>query len=227
MRGRTFTQVATGAARRRWLLAGLGLGLAAVVVLWLFGAWAPQPAEPAEPAAHPATTPRLEGVTVDGFFDGVRQWTLEVGALAEGDKHVDLERVERGLFYREGDAWLTLQAARGRWIPSTNGLELEGQVEIELLSGGRLETEQVAWHGEAGRLEATGQVVASLDGNRLTAGRMRAEASTGILYLAGGVELERPDGQRLQADGARWMDRERRLELVGRIDWFLPALQER
>ncbi|HEY8530649.1 MAG TPA: LPS export ABC transporter periplasmic protein LptC [Limnochorda sp.] len=226
MRGRAVPRVSPGAARRGWLLLGVGLAFGAVLVLWLWGTGGPRPAEPAEPAREPVP-PRLEGVTVDGFFDGARQWTLEVGALAEEGERVDLEQVRRGLFYREGNPWLTLQAARGRWMPSTNGLELEGQVAIELLSGGRLETERVAWHGAAGRLEATSQVVATLDGNRLTAGSMRAEAATGIVHLAGGVELERPDGQRLRADGARWIDGERRLELVGRIDWFLPALPER
>lgn len=213
-----------GNPRRKGRLVGAGLGLAAVAVLlwWFLTPAAPQPAEL---AADPPP-PRLEGVTVDGFLDGERQWTLEVAALAEGSDTVDLERVERGLFYREGGPWLTLRAARGRWIPATNGLELEGQVEIELLSGGRLETERVEWHGEAGRLEATSEVRASLDGDRLKAGRMTADASTGVLHLAGGVEVERPDGQRLMAGGARWFDGERRLELVGQIDWFLPAFPE-
>ena len=66
-------------------------------------------------------------MTVDGFLEGELQWTLEVGALAEGEGAVALEGVERGLFYRDEDPWLTLRAARGRWIPATNGLELEGR----------------------------------------------------------------------------------------------------
>ncbi|WP_304172600.1 hypothetical protein [Limnochorda pilosa] len=219
--------MALGPARGRplpWLPILLVLGLGVALAAWLGGGGRPGPPPPPDEGPAP---PRLEGVTVDGFLEGELQWTLEVGALAEGEGAVALEGVERGLFYRDEDPWLTLRAARGRWIPATNGLELEGQVEMELTSGGRLETEAVAWHGEAGRLEAASQVRATLAGDRLTAGRLTADAATGILHLAGGVEVVRPDGQRLTADGARWFDGEERLELVGPIDWVLPTLPDR
>ncbi|BAS25983.1 LptA/OstA family protein [Limnochorda pilosa] len=216
--------IVQGASRRDgrtpWVLVA---GVAALAVLvWIIRASAPGgPPEDIPPAAGP---PHLERVKVDGLLEGTRQWTLEVRSLEEGPEVVSLEGIERGLFLRGQALWLTLTAARGRWTPETNGLVLEGDVQMDLVEGGHLETEQVRWRSEAGVLEAEAGVTATLAGDRLTAGRMVASSVTGVVELGGGVELVRPDGQILRAMGARWLDREQRLELVGGFDWFLPSL---
>lgn len=203
----------------------MGLGASALILLglgWLI--WTSAPVEPVREEVSAARPPRLERVTVDGLLEGRRQWTLEVRGLEEGTEVVGLEGIERGLFFRNGTPWITLTAGRGRWMTATNGLELEGEVQIDLVEGGHLETERVRWEGGTGLLVADTGVTATLGGDRVTADRMVASATTGVVELGGSVELTRPDGQRLRAQGARWLGSEQRLELVGEVDWFFPSL---
>ena len=127
----------------------------------LVAALVPGCAREREPAAAPASAPRVpEQEIVDYRLiqseEGSRRWTLNSERMRkyadQQDAELDAPRMD---FFRDGVYYSTLTARRGRANLTSKNLFAQGEVVIVTADGKRLETEELHYDNRTGRITNT------------------------------------------------------------------------
>lgn len=160
--------------------------------------------------------PQLVSTRVVGRRQGDRQFELDAGAIADDDDWVRIDEIENGLLYRDGEVFVTFDAAGGRWHRPSNNLVLVGDVVLVYDGRVHMRTDELEWRAAEELVISPGPVSMVIDGDVVQAARMEADLDEERVRLVGDVHIVRPSGESVEmAEVVYWLA-EDRLEGYGR-----------
>lgn len=207
-------------SRNKSILYGAVALLVLVIVFFMVrGVWFTFRSEPdagGEEVVEIDVRPRLTASRVVGRRQGERQFELDAGSIGDEDEWVNLEAIENGLLYRDGDVFVAFRADAGRWHRSSNNLVLEGNVVLEYDGRVEIYTEAIEWRAEDELVVSPGPVRMTVDGDEVTAATMEADLDEERVHLEGDVRIVRTGGERVEMAIVVYWLAEERMEGFGR-----------
>lgn len=102
---------------------------------------------------EPSPVQEMEDYRLTETSRGVRQWVLDSSRMRRysGREEVELADVHMD-FYRQGEHFSVLEADSGRVNPRTRAVHVWGQVDITTDDGRRLQTEDLLFDNDTGRI---------------------------------------------------------------------------
>lgn len=160
--------------------------------------------------------PHFSATRVVGRHQGERQFELDAGRIGDDDDAVNIEQIKNGVLYRDGEVFVTFEAAAGRWERTSNNLTLIGDVVLVYDERVHMETERLLWHAADEIVTAPDLVRMTIDGDVVLSDEMEADLDEERVLLQGNVRITRPTGDRVTMERIVYWLAEERLEGFGR-----------
>lgn len=176
-------------------------GLAVLGIFIALGRWAGQDDTPEATSDNPESPLQIENLkSFTVRQDGQRWWELaaaEVQLSPTGDM-TTIKKVNKGIFYRDDQPFLTLRSPLVRLSNRTNNVMAMGGVQVNGANGFSLKTAQTLWINRTKTIECAKPVVATLRGMTFSAPQLFYNWKDGILSCPKPVEVQ-ATGARLSA----------------------------
>jgi len=165
--------------RIRWAIAiALAVAVVATGVI-LYQAMMVGDSDGLKPDSPPEDRPllRFTGSRLVGRHQGAKQWELWVKQIeVEQDENVvAFDSIGKGIIYRRGKTWLTLEGGGGVYRRDTGDFMLQGNMVVRSDRGLVFKTDALTWQADKGVLHAPGTIYAEVEGNQIQAGCLYAD----------------------------------------------------
>jgi lipopolysaccharide export system protein LptC len=162
--------------------------------------------EPPPPKDVPVQGTEFAKPRLVGWSKGQRQWMVEAQAMNDSGNIVTLERIGRGVIYKDQDEYLTFTAGRGVWQKKVNDrdssdLTLSGGVKVFKDGRSVFETTRLLWQEETSLLLAPEPVYFDYEGSTAEASRLTLNSVTEDVTLEGDIHFSLREGSRISVQG--------------------------